>query len=429
MPSPTPKSVDGASSGSNPFERHPRLTLGAVLAVLLVILLGMFELGLRLGHERLGLTISDEHGNPRVLRLREWPPGMIKTFSPPEGRVANDPIGPVEHVYELRIDEAGFIMPSIVHDDPDFEIAFVGGSTTECLYIRPRMRFPYLVGRMLEMRSGLKINSLNAGKSGNHSMHAVFDYLAKVAPRRPRFVVLMEAANDIGTLNREKTYWNEGKSISLTQYERMLRGRQPIAEFLERVREITIPYTYRLVRRSLALVDTKSARSRSLSPAPLRVATSNKPATTAAPNDNEVRRRELLRNSFEPALRSFVRLAKAWGSEPVLMTQVRVDSTADGNNGAADFLSPEALRQGNFDRASFGSIHDYANAVIRHVALTEGAILIDLVSARHWTREDVYDGLHFTETGSRHVAETIEQALSPHIHSMARTTSSHSEPH
>jgi hypothetical protein len=316
-------------------------------------------------------------------------------------------------------------MPSIVHDDPDFEIAFVGGSTTECLYISPRMRFPYLVGRMLEMRSGLKINSLNAGKSGNHSMHAVFDYLAKVAPRRPRFVILMEAANDIGTLNRERTYWNEGKSISLTQYERTLRGHQPIAQFLERVREITIPYTYRLVRR-LALVDTKSARSRSLSPKPLRVATSDKAATPASPNDNEVRRRELLRNSFEPALRSFVRLAKAWGSEPVLMTQVRVDS-ADGNNGAADFLSPEALRQGNFDRASFGSIHDYANAVIRHVALTEGAILIDLVSARRWTREDVYDGLHFTETGSRHVAEVIVQALSPHI--VATVTFSHSERH
>src|SRR3990172_8759556 len=97
------------------------------------------------------------------------------------------------------------------------------------------------------------------------------------------------------------------------------------------------------------------------------------------------------------------------------MTQVGVDRSAGGNDGAGDFLSPEALRRGNFDRASFGSLHDYANAILRHVAITEGAILIDLAAARHWTREDVYDGLHFTESGSRHVAEIIERALEPLI--------------
>jgi hypothetical protein len=44
---------------------------------------------------------------------------------------------------------------------------------------------------------------------------------------------------------------------------------------------------------------------------------------------------------------------------------------------------------------------------------TEGAILIDLASARRWTREDVYDRLHFTETGSRRVAEIVEESLAP----------------
>jgi hypothetical protein len=29
--------------------------------------------------------------------------------------------------------------------------------------------------------------------------------------------------------------------------------------------------------------------------------------------------------------------------------------------------------------------------------------------------EDVYDGLHFTQTGSRHVAEIIDQSLAPPI--------------
>lgn len=407
------------------FERHPRLTLGIVVVVLIAALVGMLELGLRLGHERLNLTVADKQGQARVLRLREWPPGMVRLFAPPEGRFANDPIGPVEPVYELGIDEAGFIRPSIVHDKPDLEIAFLGGSTTECLFVRPFMRFPYLVGRMLEARSGLKINALNTGKSGNHTMHTVLDYLGKVAPRRPRFVVLMEAANDIGILNKEETYWNDDKSISLIQYERTLKGRQPVADFLERLRDRTIPYTHRLVRRGLnAIKNGTWSASASRPPALQPARTLRAKATVTAPDEREVRRRELLRTSFEPALRSFVRLAKAWGSEPVLMTEIRVDAKSDG---AGDFLSPEALRQGNFDRASFTSIHDYANALVRHVALTEGAILIDLVAARQWTRDDVYDGLHLTETGSRHVAEIIEEALAPRIAVLASASPSQPE--
>jgi lysophospholipase L1-like esterase len=405
-PSPAPK---------NRFERYPRLALLIMVLVLLTIMLGAVEWSLTLASDRLNLSLANQRGEVRLLRLREWAPGRVQTFAAPEGR-SNDSIGPVDREYELRIDSAGFIWPSIVHAQPDFEIAFLGGSTTECLYVRPTMRFPHLVGRMLEARTGLKINSLNAGKSGNNSMHSVLDYLGKVAPRRPRFVVLMEAVNDIGVLNREKTYWNDDKAVSLVLSEHMLEGRRPVEDFVRRVREHTIPYTYRVIQRGFdALAQRIKKVSASRASAPHAVPAAPAKVTVVAPDESEIRRRELLRASFEPALKSFVRLAKAWGSEPILMTQVRVEATAEGDSGANDFLSPEQLRKGNFDTASFASIHDYANTIIRHVAVTEGALLIDLVAARQWTRDDVYDSLHFTETGSRHVAEIIDQALAPLI--------------
>ena len=37
--------------------------------------------------------------------------------------------------YVLRVDRQGFIMPSKIHDHPDLTIAFLGGSTTECIYV------------------------------------------------------------------------------------------------------------------------------------------------------------------------------------------------------------------------------------------------------------------------------------------------------
>jgi len=399
----------------NLFERHPRLTLIVVVLFLFAVVVGLVEWSLTLFHDRLDLGLTYERGEARVLRMREWAPGRVKVFAAPEDR-GNDPIGPVDREYELRIDKEGFIWPSIVHEEPDLEIVFFGGSTTECLYIRPTMRFPHLAGRMLETHTGLKINSLNAGKSGNTSMHAALNYLGKAAPRRPRFVVLMEAVNDIGLLNREKTYWNDDKSLSLVVPERALKGRRPVEEFFRRLRERTIPYTSRLVRRGLNGLSQRLTKApASHQPAQRAARASPVKAAVTAPDEAEIRRRELVRASYEPALRSFVRLAKAWGSEPVLMTQLRVDAKAGGDDGASDFLSPEELRKGNFDPASFASMHDYANAILRHVAATEGAILIDLAAARRWTREDVYDRLHLTETGSRRVAALIDQALAPLI--------------
>lgn len=98
------------------------------------------------------------------------------------------------------------------------------------------------------------------------------------------------------------------------------------------------------------------------------------------------------------------------------MTQVLVEETrTDGVSAEGAFLSAEALRRGNFDRGSFGSMHEYANAIVRHVATSQDVTLIDLATARQWTNEDVYDDLHFTETGSRHAADIIAGVLGRHI--------------
>lgn len=84
----------------------------------------------------------------------------------------------------------------------------------------------------------------------------------------------------------------------------------------------------------------------------------------------------------------------------MLITQVLVQpKKSAGLAKEGEFLSPEALRRGEFDAASFASTHAFTNAIIRHVALSDNAKLIDLAAARTRSSEDVYDGLHFTDTG------------------------------
>ena len=108
-------------------------------------------------------------------------------------------------------------MPSKIHDHPDLTIAFLGGSTTECIYVDEDNRFPYLAGRLLERQTHLKVNSYNAGRSGNNTLHCLNILLNKVVNLKPDIVVLMENINDLAILMYEKTYWNTNPSRSPIQ--------------------------------------------------------------------------------------------------------------------------------------------------------------------------------------------------------------------
>jgi len=399
----------------NRFERHPVATLVGLICMLMLGLLSVTEWMLGSTQRVVAADGGTTAISPiRFLAMREWRPNTTYTYRAPEARY-NDAVGPVDDQYSLEIDANGFIAPSIRHLSPDMEIAFLGGSTTECLYVRPDKRFPVLVGDILEDRTKLKINAINAGKSGNHTMHSLLNMIGKVVPRRPRYVVLMNATNDVGWLSGHGTYWFDKKGIGLVQHRD-----QGTTQMLRDMRERTFPRTMRKLgdgfqnmKRQIKIAWAKATRGSPQVEEQAADAPGQPAATVPIPATNdELRRREQLRRHYEPALRSFVRVAKAWDIEPVLMTQILVERDEGAGEGVeGDFLAPEQLRQGNFDQASFSSIHAYANALIRHVAATEDAMLIDLAVSREWSPNDVYDGLHLTTLGSERVAKTIADAL------------------
>ncbi len=379
------------------FERHPVLTLLTVVLVLLVALLAVMEWLLAPSGEGDVLIGSQSNPQPpRVLTLREWEPNTRYVFGPPETRLA-DGAEEVPEVYVLETDGAGFIEPSVVHREADSEIIFVGGSTTECLYVLPENRFPYLAARLLEERLDLKINGVNAGKSGNNTMLSLLATIGKVLPRKPDFVVLMHATNDIGVLNGFDSYWNDSSNFALvTRRERSLEN------VVRDLRDMSVPYTYRGLRRALDRLGDADLLGRPAVAAE---------AQTAAANQSQ---RGRMGADFESALRSFVAVVRAWHSQPVLMTQIRVsERAAERGHVEGAYLSPEALAAGNFTPESFAGTHAYFNAVIRHVALSEGVPLIDLAAARDWNDGDVYDGLHFNDPGSRRAAEVVAEAMAP----------------
>ncbi|MBM3503133.1 MAG: SGNH/GDSL hydrolase family protein [Alphaproteobacteria bacterium] len=330
-------------------------------------------------------------GAERTLALREYRPSTRLAFAPPPIRSTHDENA--LPLYPIVTDRDGFIRSEMWHEAADATIVFLGGSTTEGMFVAPPNRFPAEAAALLSKRTGLKVNTLNGGRSGNNTMHANLLLTGKVLALRPTAVVLMENVNDMGTLSTYGTYWNASSDYALVR-----TVRRPIETAFRSMRDAVIPHTYRAIRRALRRQDDRSG-------APERAASVVPEAAIPAEKS------ALWEHQYEMAVRQFVGTARAWRVHPVLMTQVWIGSP--GERGDPGLLARDRLEQRGFNADSFAGVHARFNEIIRRVAQDEGAILIDLARAHPWTEQETYDGLHFSDAGSRVAATIISDTLGP----------------
>jgi lysophospholipase L1-like esterase len=332
-------------------------------------------------------------GPDRRLSLREWEPGTDYQFPPPPERrlYAN---GDVRELYELSTDAQGFIEPSVRHEKPDLNIVFMGGSTTECLYVAPENRFPYLASKKLESDLGLKINGINAARAGNDSLHSLLLLVGKVLPLQPDYVVLMEATNDIGPLSHG-TYWQIGGSKRIVNVQKI-----SVEESIRILTVSLIPYTSGLVSRAWRRIKGQHTEPE---------------GADAGPAGAERSRQDMGRD-FTSVLTSFVHVTRAWGSKPVLMTQVHVKPSSSAEQ-QSTFLAREQVNGSLVNPETFASDQDYFNAIIRDVAQSEKVMLIELARAADWKFGDVYDSIHFTDQGSKKIADIVAAAFHTELNS------------
>ena len=387
----------------NRFDKHARMVLAVVWVVTLIAGVALLEWMLTPSGGRHRSSAHSAGPSPaRHIVMREWRRDTDYAFPTSEARRQFGD-GSVPASYVLSVDSAGFIEPARRHERPDITLAFLGGSTTECALVLPENRFPDLAARKLEAALGLKVNGLNAGMSGNNSMHALALLVGKVLPQRPDFVVLMEAVNDIGVLSAHGSYWVRQGSLRLVVNER-----QSVGEAGRMLTVSLIPYTTELVqnawRRTRGLFKMHQAHAQVL------------PAPSGAPSSD---RRKAAAHAYESSLKSFVHTVSAWGATPVLMTQVNVEPRTETER-RSTFLDRKQLAKVVDRPEDFASMHDHFNAILRAVAKTEGAILIDLATAHPWVFGDVYDAIHFTDRGSQRVAEIVAGVLKDHVAERAK---------
>lgn len=178
-----------------------------------------------------------ENNVGRFIKLREHPPSIVKLERPTRNYISHIAPNTVERkYYRVATDEHGFIGPNL-HHHPDIKIVFLGGSTTECLYMEEKERFPYLVGRQLEESLQKKVNAYNGGVSANESMHSLNILMNKVLPMKPQIVVLMHNINDLVALRSQGTYWYPHSLKSHVQNAKTLLTRYEFPEIKHQATE------------------------------------------------------------------------------------------------------------------------------------------------------------------------------------------------
>ncbi len=330
----------------------------------------------------------------RSIRLRELAPSsnvVLKFPDEPDGKELKSQI-------KLSTDKDGYILPYGSNEEDSIKILFLGGSTTECLRLQEKERFPYLVAKKLTdnyREEKLSFKSLNSGHSGNNSMHSNFIFLAKGIKNKPQIAIMMHNVNDLSVLLQQSpyfSYWNNNPTRSI------IKNPSFVDSIIYPLKKV-LPHTTENIIKP-AFENLKSLK-----------------------NNDEFRKSrkikieldtEKIKKDFRNSINTFVELSRNWGVEPILMTQasrVSVDPenwiTSEINSSVANlYISGYPIKY-----KEYKTLYESFNEIIRRVASNKNIKLIDLAKEIPKNKDYIYDIFHLNKKGSELVSEIIVREL------------------
>ncbi|MFA4901529.1 MAG: SGNH/GDSL hydrolase family protein [Desulfobaccales bacterium] len=355
----------------NYLKNFSLIVLGCLVAlVVLELLLRVYNpLEIRFKPDRIVLPVNKRYIINNVGKFTKLPPTTIHTKN--------------------SLGFRGAPPPADLKDD--LTIVTIGGSTTECFYLSDGRTWPDLLGQDLA-RAFNRVWINNAGLDGATTYrHLILmeDYLIKL---RPKVVLFLIGINDVGAGNLDAT---EHRGHYLRNLWRGFLYRSEVYSLEQNL------YHYLIAQsRGLRHVEINLRE----------VETLEQPSEATAPQTLQDYRTSSL-PFFTQRLEKLIKISRAHGIEPVLITQPTlygpgVDPVTGVNLAAIKV-------QDHFNGRTMYDFIELYNQVTRQVAQKHGVLLIDL--ARELPRNSAYyyDYLHYTEPGAAEVAAIIDRHLSP----------------
>jgi lysophospholipase L1-like esterase len=373
-----------------------------VKAVVYVIYLGILFLGASLLFElvlahREKFEYIEATGADRAIRLKENRPSNSREVTPSETYLAQT-YGLKETLggrpsFLLRTDEDGYLLPKqFGSGKKKITLLFLGGSTTETLYVREDLRWPALTGKLIAQEEGISVTILNGGVAGANSYHSIFSLLAKGIKHKPDFVILNHNINDLTYLAYNGDYLNNNKDCGGKEIIVNVESPKDLPGF-----QIFFPRTWYYFHNLHTNVKENGAKEKiDIKPEHLL------DFWTKVRKDSEGE----IQAKFRRNLRHFVQLGKLYGFTPVLVKQAFLYHRDE----TLPYIQNTLKRVPALDVIT--AMHKEFNNAVLDVAKETGTPLIDLSGLDN--KDYLYDLMHFNEKGSRSAAHLVHQDLQKH---------------
>jgi hypothetical protein len=391
--------TDSKEKPKNRFERNPKKSIFILLLVFLFLLSYAAE-------KIVGWSSEDSLIKPktvRSIRLKEHEPSQEIVIAFSDNYLPHTDGSAVKIKHRLKMDDQGFIFPSKKHDDPDYSVVFLGGSTTECINMDELARWPYLVGSFIEEKLAKKVNSHNGGVSGNVSLHSLNILINKVLPMNPQVVVMMHNINDLSVLMHEQTYWNKNPYRSLIIESERSNLTKDFIKLIKGTINHHYPHLYsRLYQLKEDLLNKYGSSEKDMG------AFLGVDEFAQARDQGLLIDQKKLIERFESSLQIFISVCIARGITPVLMTQANRFT----DNPDELIIKPiQLVLKDKLDYKGYKKLYDSFNETIRKVGQKNNILVIDLDRYVPKDKKYIDDTVHYNEFGSNFVAREISRQL------------------
>ena len=370
-------------------------------------------------------SVEYNYNNTRIISLSEGVPGSTVPDTWALKNLLREPFDDKvitrrreEDLVYVSIDEEGFLLPSVQHKNPDLTLAFLGGSTTYCLRVKPEVRFSYLIARRLEKNLSKKVRSLNAAYNRLDTIHSTNILINKVLPKEPDYVFINHAINDLNKLLVIRRYWDSGL------FRGYLKKKYSLKNSLLYFKNQYFTNTYEAIR-SLPKIATifKWIPGSSI----------HKDATTTPGGKTDewsVFEDQILKfdekdilSQFKSAQTAIVKIISSWGVTPVLLVQPSfLDNPHVSQNPWANEFFLKIKKKWGLSAEQYVNLYKKMRQAVREVGKETGALVIDLAREIPPTPEFYGDIMHLNNGGSELAANIIGDFLEKKIRKCLKKT-------
>lgn len=332
--------------------------------LILIGLLSITALGVLFAKEYTALLVPKhtltQLTEATFIRLRLLSPNMVSTMTPDLDEQLDSCYLEIKD-YVLRTDSNGFMVTTKNHETPDVKFAFFGGSTTACLLVDEDNRMPERVTRNIEKQTHKKINVWNCGQVGTHSYHSLNFLTNCTWDLHPDYAFFYGNANDIAMLMHYGTYNNTNPDkamlFSFAEFDKRYKPKQG---FIPAILSLFQPKPEK---------DDDYADIRG----------------QALITDSAVIKAEVSR-----VFKTIIATCKANNIQPVIITQINNFSKL---NHEWLLKNVPDIKPSKEEYKAIIAMFDLYNETLKEVALSNGALLIDLTSTS-FPLTHFYSALH-----------------------------------